>query len=261
MISLARRIGFFLALSFAIAGCDSNDGNSPEESISSVVMVVGGSGRTGRHVITHLEERGYIYRAMTSNAERAIAKHGAEIDWVEADVKDADLIARLLTDVESIVIAIGASTGTGENRPEMVDYGGVKNIVDGARQHEVQHIVLVSSIGTGEVDNPLNRILGDVMMWKLKGEDYLRASGIDFTIIRPGTLTDKPGGQTPLRIAPAGTLPFGAVFTGREDVARVAVEALGRPEARNKSIDLVEDESLALEAWRDGFSDAPVDRP
>ena len=256
-----RSVVLLFALSFMVAACDSNETNDPEDSIGGLVMVVGGSGRTGRHVITELEQQGYIYRAMTSNAARAIEKHGAEIDWVEADVKDAELIARLMTDVDAVIVAIGASSGTGDNRPEMVDYGGVKNIVDGAKQHDVQHVVLVSSIGTGEADNPLNRLMGDVMMWKLKGEDHLRASGIDFTIIRPGTLTDKPGGQTPLRIAPAGTLPFGSVFTAREDVARVAVAALGQSEARNKSIDLVEDESLAPDAWREAFSSVPIDWP
>jgi uncharacterized protein YbjT (DUF2867 family) len=79
----------------------------------------------------------------------------------------------------------------------------------------------------------LNRIFGNVLIWKLKGEDYLRDSGIPYTIVRPGGLHRGPGGEQKIvfeLVDEVKTVPV-----SRADVASVLIAALAYPEAQNKT--------------------------
>ena len=82
---------------------------------------------------------------------------------------------------------------------------------------------------------PLNKMLGNVLIWKLKNEDYLRASGLDYTIVRPGGLHDNPGGEQ-LIVLEQGD-EWKVVAISRIDVAAICVAALQYPEARNKTFE------------------------
>lgn len=93
--------------------------------------------------------------------------------------------------------------------PQQVDYQGQKAQIDVARQLGMERVVLLSSMGGCDPNHPLNKIGknpvdgsgdGDILLWKLKAEQYLVQSGLDFVIIHPGGLTDGPGGQDELVI-------------------------------------------------------------
>jgi uncharacterized protein YbjT (DUF2867 family) len=79
----------------------------------------------------------------------------------------------------------------------------------------------------------LNRIFGNVLIWKLKCEDYLRDSGIPYTIARPGGLHKGPGGEQQIVFEQGDEVKVVAI--SRADVASVLVAALAHPEAQNKT--------------------------
>ncbi len=156
-----------------------------------LILIAGASGRAGHFVVEHLREEGGAFRAMTRSREEALKRLGpafADIDWVECDVRDPAQVAAAMRGVTQVIGVIGANQITGPNSAEFVDYGGVKNLVDAALTEKVRHFVLLTAIGVTDPDHPFNKATKGALGWRLKGEDYLRASGLSYTIVRPGGL-------------------------------------------------------------------------
>jgi uncharacterized protein YbjT (DUF2867 family) len=97
----------------------------------------------------------------------------------------------------------------------------------------------------------------NVLIWKGKGEDAVRASGVPYTIVRPGGLTDKPGGQSGVRLEQGDK---GTGFIPRGDVARVCVAALKSPAARNRTFELYSTPSASPDMdWDAAFGKLAAD--
>ncbi len=153
--------------------------------------------------------------------------------------------------VSAVVSSIGAGRSDPSNGPEFVDYGGVKNFVEAATDSGVQQFVLVSSMGATQEDHALNKMFSNILIWKFKGEEVLRNSGIDYTVVRPGGLTDEAGGETSLLFQQGDT---GQGRIPRADVARVIVEALGKPEARGKTFEVISGDGPPATDFREQFA-------
>ncbi len=181
-----------------------------------LVAVLGASGRTGIHVPEELKSRGANIRALS----------------------------------------IGA---TGGDSSELISYEGSINFVEAAKESGVKHIIYMSSIGAGGADNfstvLLNLVLDKTMKWKSLGEDYIRNSGIDFTIVRPGGLRGEPG-TLGIRFE-QGDEVIG--WIPRADVASVLVESIYNADALNKTFEVINDESLDVNVWRDEFKNLKND--
>jgi uncharacterized protein YbjT (DUF2867 family) len=204
----------------------------PEE----VVLVAGATGRTGSHVVEQLRALGYAkVLAMTRNKENAIATHGSDIDWIEADVRDIDSLKAAFEGVDRVISAIGSTREDG-NGTEAVEYLGVKNLTDAALDAGVKVLVITSSMGVTHEDHELNRFADNILLWKLKGEDYLRSSGQNYSIVRPGGLKpDIPGGQFGVYFDQGDDPRAGQISIA--DVASVLIEAANNPEAHGKTFE------------------------
>jgi len=244
-MSLAIFAAFALQISNSYAMAD-----TPSEI---TVLVPGASGKTGRFVMEILAEQGYDARGMTRNVERAAAASEGDYSWVKGDVKNPDDLIAAMDGVSYVICTIGTQEPTGENSPEFVDYGGVKNLVDAAKAANVKHFVLLSSAGASREDpeNRLNKMFGNVVIWKHRGENYLKESGLDYTIVRPGGLLENiyDQGTRGLKFE-QGDMGTGIIHRG--DVAAVLVAALQDPSAKSKSFELYSDENAPADNWRDG---------
>lgn len=135
--------------------------------------------------------------------------------------------------------------------PEEVDWIGAKNQIDAAVAAGVKHFVFLGSMGGTQPDNFLNSIGkredgtgGDILLWKRKAEKYLiekaKAQGMAYTIVHPGGLLDKPGGQQALVVDVDDVLLQRTTRSiPREDVAEVCVQALLQPKAKNVALDVI----------------------
>jgi uncharacterized protein YbjT (DUF2867 family) len=217
----------FAALLFTFAAVATA---APEDEL---VLVAGATGQTGRYVIAQLQAQGYGVRALVRDAASAKEKLGADVPLIVADVRDPESLVPAFDGVTLVISSIGASEKEGPNSPEFVDYGGNNNLVDAAVKAKVRQFVLVSSMGVTHEDHVLNRIFGNVLIWKLKGEDYLRDSGMTYTVVRPGGLHRGPGGEQQIVFEEGDEVK--AVGISRVDVASVLVAALAHPEAQNKT--------------------------
>jgi uncharacterized protein YbjT (DUF2867 family) len=213
-----------------------------------LVGVFGASGRTGIHIIDELMRRDVNIRAFSRRT-----KENADTDslnWVVADVTSKESLTEALENVDVIISAIGPVDG---DNSENVDYLGAINIVSAAKENGVQQIIYMSSIGAGGAENistvMLNLLANKTMKWKALAEEQIRNSGIDFTIVRPGGLLGEPATQG-IQLS-QGDNVLG--WIPREDVAAVLVESIFRDGAKNKTFEVINDDSLPVDAWRDEF--------
>jgi uncharacterized protein YbjT (DUF2867 family) len=122
------------------------------------------------------------------------------------------------------VFAAGAGPGSGPDRKRTVDLGGAVKLVDAARATGVRRYLMVSSIGAHRPE-AAGEAMRPYLLAKAEADDYLRASDLDWTVVRPGSLTDDPGTGR-VRVTPElggrGPVP-------RDDVAAVLAAYLTTP--------------------------------
>ena len=221
-----------------------------------LVLVAGATGRTGRLVVSNLLKQGYPVRALVRDMERGHEILGDGVEFAEGDVRDIDSLRAAMQGAASLIITIGSSRKDPDNGPEFVDYGGVKNLAQAAADTGVQQVVLMSSAGVTHEDHVLNQMFDNILIWKSRGEDALRDSGVDYTIVRPGGLMETPGDETAV-VFEQGDRSTGMI--GREDVALVCVAALQTPAARNKTFEVFGGEEQAPNDWTNLYSDLQSD--
>jgi uncharacterized protein YbjT (DUF2867 family) len=199
-----------------------------------LVLVAGATGGTGQQVVRELATAGFRVRALVRDPARAREVLGDSVEYATGDVRDRATLDAALEGARYAISTVGATRKDPANSPEFVDYQGVRNLAEAAAAAKLDQVVLVSSAGVTQKDHVLNRMFDNVLVWKGKGEDALRGSGVPYTIVRPGGLTDKPGGQNGVRLEQGDR---GTGFIPRADVARVCVAALKSPAARNRTFE------------------------
>ena len=225
-----------------------------------IVLVAGATGQTGQQIVKHLQQEGFHVRALVRDPLKVNDQQlGPDTEFVVGDVKDRATMAAAMTGASAVISSVGARGKDGPDRPEMVDYEGVRNLVDAAKAAKVRQFVLVSSRGVTQPDNPLNRMFGNILVWKLKGEDYLRASGLAYTIVRPGGLLNEPGGKSDLAFEQGDRKFSGPLPIAREDVAMVCVQALKIPEAKFRTFEVSSAEGPPVTNWKAKFASLKPD--
>jgi len=239
----------FALLLSGCAGTGSEPGGAEE-----LVLVAGGSGRVGRYVIGHLKSDRRAFRSLTRSQSRAVERWGpdyADMNWVEGDVRNAERMRGIIRGVTEVICVIGARQTRGDNTAEFVDYGGVANLVDAAVGEGVRHFVLLTAIGVTDPKHPFNKATKGALEWRYKGEQHLRASGLDYTIVRPAGLQDRPAGEQGLRIEQGDDWkPLLRSTLSRDDLALVLIESLDNPATRNATFEIANDPDAPPGDWR-----------
>lgn len=179
------------------------DTNSLSASSSKLVLVVGGSGGVGQLVVASLLSRNIKVRLLLRDPEKASKLFGDQDEdklqvWKGDTRNQEDLDRSMLEGVTHVICCTGTTAfpsrrWDGDNTPEKTDWDGVRNLVS-ILPRTLKRFVLVSSVGvtkSNELPWSIMNLFG-VLKYKKMGEDFLRESGIPFTIIRPGRLTDGP---------------------------------------------------------------------
>ncbi|CAK7331156.1 unnamed protein product [Dovyalis caffra] len=179
------------------------DSKSISPSSSKLVLVVGGTGGVGQLVVASLLNRNIKSRLLLRGPEKAIELFGEQdeemLQVFKGDTRNPeDLDPSLFEGVTHVICCTGTTAfpskrWDGDNTPERTDWEGVRNLVS-ALPSTLKRIVLVSSVGVtkfNELPWSIMNLFG-VLKYKKMGEDFVRNSGLPFTIIRPGRLTDGP---------------------------------------------------------------------
>lgn len=211
-----------------------------------VFLVAGASGQTGRRVVKSLLDKGFKVRAFVRSQAKAreLLDYLGQADippetleFVVGDPLDQTQLLGATAGVSAVLTNLGGSTNTTQEEREAIEHYYLVKLVQAAAQNGVGQIVLCSSMGT-ETPQAIPR-LASILEAKRRGEQVLEKSGLDFTIVRPGGLHNNPGGQ-PVGLARHLT-GFGAI--SRDDVAEVMVQAVLQPAARNRIVEIINDEA------------------
>ena len=217
----------------------------------SPIFVAGATGGTGSHAVSKLLERGVPVRGLVRDADKGREAFGDRIEVVVGDTRQPETFASAVAGCSALICTTGAQASKG-GVPEEVEYQGVKNLVEAAKTAGVGQFVLVSSIGTTKLDHRLNQIFDNILMWKLRGEDTVRESGIPYTVVRPGGLRDDPGGERAITLGQGDEIS-GAI--SREDVAEVCLRALDHEGARGVTFETIHAETVGPSTdWAELFA-------
>jgi uncharacterized protein YbjT (DUF2867 family) len=211
-----------------------------------MILIVGASGRLGSVVVRHLLAQGKSIRVMTRNPLSLAHLKQQEVEIVSGDLRDRASLASACQGVEQVLAAAHALDGKGDNNPRTVDDMGNRHLIDAAKAEGVKHFIFVSVQGASP-DSPL-----EFFRIKYRTEEYLRASGLSFTILRPGAYMELWAQLIGQPVREQGkTIIFGRGnnpinFVSVQDVARFVRIALDDPRTRNAVIEVGGPENLTM---------------
>lgn len=188
------------------------------------VAISGASGKTGYRIAEEVQARGDCARLLL-RADSQVPDSLQQADQHRLSLMDPQALDRALTGVDALVIATGARPSVDLTGPMRVDAWGVQRQVESCRRVGVKRVLLVSSLCAGRWRHPLN-LFGLILVWKRLGERSLETSGLDWTIVRPGGLSEREEelDQEGIVYTPADQQLRNSI--PRRLVARCCVEAL-----------------------------------
>lgn len=211
------------------------------------VAIAGGHGQIALRLARLLFDRGDQTTGLIRNPDHAtdLRAAGAEPVLCDLEKSSVDEVARHLDGAEAVVFAAGAGPGSGATRKTTVDLNAAVLLADAAEQAKVTRYVMVSAIGAGDPPpREDDSVFATYLRAKAAADDDLRArDSLEWTVIRPGRLTDDPGtGKVELSAqAPRGDVP-------RDDVATVLAAAISTPGLAGRALNLVSGDTSVAEA-------------
>lgn len=202
------------------------------------VLVVGATGSIGRLVVDEALRHGHAVRALVRNAGKARELPSAA-ELVVGDVTRPDTLSPAVAGIDAIVFTLG-SNGGGKAGAEQVDYGGVRNVLRAVDGHRPR-IALMTSIGVTNRTGSYNRST-QAHDWKRRSERLVRASGLPYTIVRPGWFDYNASDEQRLILLQGDRRHAGDSSDGtvaRRQIAQVLVDSLTASQAEAKTFELI----------------------
>jgi uncharacterized protein YbjT (DUF2867 family) len=211
------------------------------------VVVAGGHGRVARRLERLLAERGDEAVGLVRNPEHvadleAVGARGLLLDLEAATVDD---VVEALRDADAVVFAAGAGPGSGPERKRTVDLGAAVKLIDAAEAAGVRRYVMVSSIGAQDPSSAGPQ-MQPYLEAKADADEALSQSELDWTIVRPGGLTDDEGTgrvRVETMLGRRGRIP-------RDDVAAVLAGVLVEPRTIGRTFEVFTGDTPIEEALR-----------
>ncbi|WP_225752734.1 SDR family oxidoreductase [Actinotalea sp. Marseille-Q4924] len=208
-------------------------------------VIAGGHGQIALRLTRLLAERGDEAVGLVRNPEHTadVEAAGGRAVVLDLEHSSAGELAAVLDGADAVVFAAGSGPGSSPERKDTVDRAGAALLADAAEQAGVTRYVLVSSVGADRADEAGDDAMGPYLRAKAASEADLRSRPLDWTILRPGRLTDEPGTGT-VRLEPS----LGAAATEgsvtRDDVARTIVALLDEAAVVGLTLELLNGDDL-----------------
>lgn len=197
------------------------------------VVVVGGHGKIGMRLLGLLAARGDAARGVVRNPGQVADLEQVGARGIVFDLEHGDDLAAAIGPADAIVFAAGAGPGSGPERKQTVDLGGATASIEAARANGIDRFLIVSSIGAHDPPRG-DEGMGPYLRAKHDADEALIASGLDYTIVRPGRLTDDPASariRVETEMGHAESIP-------RDDVAATLAACLEEPATVKRTFEL-----------------------
>ena len=193
------------------------------------VVVAGGHGQIGLRLLRLLADGGHRARGLIRNPDHAGELSAAGAEPVVCDMEALEDLSECCAGADAVVFAAGAGPGSGPERKRTVDYGAAVKLMEAG----VSRYVMVSAIAAGRPQEWSDQ-MRPYYEAKAGADERLMESGLDYTIVRPGGLTDDPGTG---RVTVGTALGYGNI--PRDDVAAVLLAVLETPGSIGKTFELL----------------------
>ncbi len=218
------------------------------------VLVVGGTRGTGLLIVQLLLRDGYRVRVLARNPAQASARLGSAVEVIPGALTRPETLARAVQGVTHVIFTAGVAVGPAREKLIIAtEYEGVLQTLAAAREEGFSgRFLYMTSIGVtrGSLTGALlNLVKGNTLRWRRRVEEELRASGVDYTIIRAGFLLNSPGGGRAVEVSQEAHPLAPRYRIARADVAETFVEALKRPSTSRTTFDVVWGPGSRREAW------------
>ena len=210
------------------------------------VLIAGAHGKTARRLVRILAGDGHEVRGLVRKEEQmgAVEEDGAEPVLVDLETEEAaGGVGDAVEGCDAIVFAAGAGPGSGDERKETMDYGGAAKLVNAAEERGVRRYLMLSAMGAADPEQG-PEAMRPYLRAKARADERLEGSSLDYTVIRPGSLTEDQGTgniEAAEKLGRRGEIP-------REDVARTFAAALEDENTYHKTFDILAGETPIHEA-------------
>lgn len=193
-------------------------------------LVIGATGKIGYILITKYLDS--IKPAVAMVRDRKKLEFSESVEVVEADLEqDIDCVMK---GCNTVIFTAGSGAETGLDKTLLVDLWGAHNAIDAAKSNGVEHFIMVSSRGADNPDNgPV--AIKPYLVAKHFADEYLIHSGLNYTILRPGRLTDEVGSGLITIERPQAPEKQ---FISRDDTAKVIAHCINNESVIGKIYEL-----------------------
>jgi uncharacterized protein YbjT (DUF2867 family) len=199
------------------------------------IVIAGAHGKIARRLARLLVARGDRVRGLIRNPDHAddLRGDGSEPVLLDLEAAEPDQVAEAVAGADAVVFAAGAGPGSGPERKLTVDRDGAIKLLDAARTSDVPSYVIISSVGAEDPPDD-DDVFSVYLRAKAEADRALTASDRDWTVVRPGFLSDDPAtGRVRIQTDPIrDQVP-------RDDVAAVLAAVLAEPRSARLTIYVV----------------------
>jgi uncharacterized protein YbjT (DUF2867 family) len=203
------------------------------------VLVVGANGQIGKQLVNLLKESSnHSVKAFVRKEEQVREFEQSGVEAVLGNLEGAvEELAETVKGCDAVVFSAGSGGHTGLDKTLLIDLDGAVKMMEAAENAGVQRFVMVSALQAHNREN-WNEQIKPYYVAKHYADRMLVQSGLNYTIIRPGGLLNKPGTG---KVTLAENLERGSI--PREDVAKTILSVIDQENAFNKAFDLVSGET------------------
>jgi uncharacterized protein YbjT (DUF2867 family) len=199
------------------------------------IVIAGGHGQIAQQFGRLVAATGHQPVGMIRNPDHITDLHEAGIEPAMIDLEHTDVaeMTEIVRGADAVVFAAGGGPDGNAQRKETVDKGAAIMLADAAEAAGVRRYLMVSAIDTDQADPDSSDVMQVYLRAKQAADDDIRSRDLDWTIVKPGRLTDDvPTGEVQL-----GRLEYGSVTRG--DVAHVLAEAIESANTIGKTFDVL----------------------
>ena len=199
------------------------------------IAITGASGKTGYRIVEEATKTGFkVKQIIRQNSQ--ILDDQKNVETIRLSLDNKKELDKSLQDIDVLIIATGARASIDLTGPAKVDALGVYRQVESCKRVGVKRVILVSSLCTGKLLHPLN-LFGLILIWKKIGENFLKNSNLEWTIIRPGGLKETEDIKSEnIEYSKGDTQVKGSI--PRRLVAKCCIESIKNKESINKIIEI-----------------------
>jgi uncharacterized protein YbjT (DUF2867 family) len=202
------------------------------------VLVVGGHGKIALRLLRLLADRGEVARGLIRNADHAGDLEEVGAEPVICDLEATDDISAQVEGSDAVVFAAGAGPGSGPERKRTVDLEGATKLIAACNATGVRRYLIISAMGVAGAGSQPPR-MRPYYEAKREADEAVAASGLEYTIVRPGRLTDEQG----TGLVAVGTPLAERGEVTRDDVAAMLLACLDQPRTAGLTFDLLNGET------------------